>query len=113
MVRVRVPSSASRVLKRVVASGLVTLAVSHFCVAADAPQTDKLKSLSLEELGNVEVTSVSKEPEEIWQTPAAIYVLTHDDIHRSGAMSIPDILRRVPGGAQSAATAAPGICRRQ
>jgi iron complex outermembrane receptor protein len=59
---------------------LVSFAVSHLCVAADAPQTAKLKRLSLEELGNVEVTSVSKEPEEIWQTPAAIYVLTHDDI---------------------------------
>jgi len=91
------PTEARRVLKRVVACGLVTLAVSHFCVAADAPQTDKLKRLSLEELGNVEVTSVSKEPEEIWQTPAAVYVLTHDDIRRSGALTLPDLLRTVPG----------------
>jgi iron complex outermembrane receptor protein len=88
-------------LKRVVACGLVTFAISHFCAAADAPQTDQqtaqLKHLSLEELGNVEVSSVSKEPEEIWQTPAAVYVLTHDDIRRSGATTIPDLLRTVPG----------------
>src|SRR5580693_4287416 len=56
-----------------------------------------LRQLSLAELGNVEVTSASKEPEEIWKTPAAIYVLTQDDIRRSGATSIPEMLRLVPG----------------
>ncbi|MFZ0744738.1 MAG: TonB-dependent receptor plug domain-containing protein, partial [Terracidiphilus sp.] len=65
---------------------------------ADAPPAQtKLKSLSLEELGNIEVTTVSKEPEEVWHTPAAIYVLTQDDIRRSGATTIPDLLRMVPG----------------
>ena len=47
----------------------------------------KLKSLSLEQLGNLEVTSVSKEPVEVMRTPAAIYVITHEDIRRSGATS--------------------------
>jgi iron complex outermembrane receptor protein len=56
-----------------------------------------LTGLSLEQLGNVEVTTASKEPEEVWQTPAAIYVITQDDIRRSGAASIPEILRLVPG----------------
>lgn len=56
-----------------------------------------LKQLSLEQLGNVEVTTASKEPEKIWQTPAAIYVLTQEDIRRSGATSIPEVLRLVPG----------------
>ena len=56
-----------------------------------------LNQLSLEELGNVEVTTVSKEPEQVWETPAAIYVLTQDDIRRSGATSIPELLRTVPG----------------
>jgi iron complex outermembrane receptor protein len=56
-----------------------------------------LKRLSLEELGSIVVTSVSKAPEAVWQTPAAIYVLTHDDIVRSGATSVPDALRLVPG----------------
>ena len=56
-----------------------------------------LKQLSLEELGSVEVTTVSKEPEEVLQTPAAIYVLTQEDIRRSGASSIPEVLRLVPG----------------
>jgi iron complex outermembrane receptor protein len=56
-----------------------------------------LRQLSLAELGNVEVTTTSKEPEKIWKTSAAIYVLTQEDIRRSGATSIPEVLRLVPG----------------
>ncbi len=67
-----------------------------------APQPDQansepLKQLSLAELGNVEVTTASKEPEKISKTSAAIFVLTQDDIRRSGATSIPEVLRLVPG----------------
>src|SRR5580693_27783 len=67
-----------------------------------APQQDQassepLKQLSLAELGNVEVTTASKEPEKISKTPAAIFVLTQEDIRRSGATSIPEVLRLVPG----------------
>ncbi len=57
----------------------------------------RLTALSLADLGNIKVTAVSKEPEEVWATPAAIYVLTQDDIRRSGATTIPDVLRLVPG----------------
>lgn len=56
-----------------------------------------LAHLSLSELGNVKVTTTTKEPEEVWQTPAAIYVITQDDIRRSGATTIPELLRMVPG----------------
>jgi iron complex outermembrane receptor protein len=56
-----------------------------------------VKQLTLEELGNVQVTTVSKEPEEVWKAAAAVFVLTSDDIRRSGATSIPDVLRLVPG----------------
>src|SRR6202035_4638961 len=67
-----------------------------------APQADQangepLKQLSLAELGNVEVTTASKEPEKIWKTSAAIFVVTQDDIRRSGVTSIPEVLRLVPG----------------
>jgi len=51
----------------------------------------QLKRLSLEQLGNVEVTTLSKEPEQVWRTPAAIYVITQEDIRRSGATNVPDI----------------------
>ena len=56
---------------------------------ADPPQTPTaLKSLSLEELSQIEVTTPSKEPVKAFATPAAIYVITGDDIRRSGATSI-------------------------
>jgi iron complex outermembrane receptor protein len=57
----------------------------------------QLKSLSLAELGNVQVTSFSKTPTEIWRTPAAVYLITSDDISRSGATTIADVLRLAPG----------------
>jgi iron complex outermembrane receptor protein len=58
---------------------------------------DRLAELSLAELGSIEVTTVSKEPEQVWRTPAAVFVLTQEDIRRSGATSIPEVLRLVPG----------------
>ena len=64
---------------------------------ADQPGDQSLKELSLEQLGQVEITTATKAPEEVWRTPAAVYVLTQDDIRRSGATSIPEVLRLVPG----------------
>ena len=56
-----------------------------------------MKQLTLEQLGNIEVTTASKEPVEVWDTPAAVYVITQDDIRRSGATSVPEALRMAPG----------------
>jgi iron complex outermembrane receptor protein len=56
-----------------------------------------VKQLSLEQLGNVEVTTATKEPEQLGKTSAAIFVITQEDIQRSGATSIPDVLRLAPG----------------
>jgi iron complex outermembrane receptor protein len=58
---------------------------------------ERLKTLSLEQLGNIEVTTVTKEPEVLWKTPAAIFVITQQDIQRSGATTIPQALRLAPG----------------
>jgi iron complex outermembrane receptor protein len=79
----------------VVLAGLVnhSLANPGKTQANDEPLTQ----LSLAELGNVVVTTTSKEPEEVWKTPAAVFVLTEEDIRRSGATSIPEALRLVPG----------------
>jgi iron complex outermembrane recepter protein len=52
-----------------------------------------LKKLSLEQLMDLDVTSVAKEPEPYGQAPAAIDVITGDEIRRSGASSIPEALR--------------------
>ena len=51
------------------------------------------KKMSLEELMDQEVTSVAKQPEPYREAPAAIQVVTSDDIHRSGASSLPEALR--------------------
>lgn len=53
--------------------------------------------MSIEQLGQVQVTSVTKEPEEVWKTAAAVYVITNEDIERSGATNIPEALRLAPG----------------
>ena len=57
----------------------------------------RLTHVSLEDLGQIEVTTASKEPVKASRTPAAIYVITQDDIRRSGATSIPEALRQAPG----------------
>ena len=56
-----------------------------------------LAGLSLEQLMQVEVTSVSRRPEPLISAPAAIAVVTCEDMHRMGATSIPEALRYVPG----------------
>jgi iron complex outermembrane recepter protein len=61
-----------------------------------ATSTEDLKKLSIEQLMNVQVTSVSKTTQPLGDAAAAIYVITHDDIVRSGATTIPEILRLAP-----------------
>lgn len=63
----------------------------------DQSDVSSLKSLSLEQLSQLEVTTPSKQPVKAHQTPAAIFVITGDDIRRSGATSIPEALRLAPG----------------
>jgi iron complex outermembrane recepter protein len=64
--------------------------------AQQATPFDALSGMSLEELSNVQVTSVSKSAEPLSQAAAAIYVISHDQIVRSGATSIPEALRLAP-----------------
>jgi iron complex outermembrane receptor protein len=65
--------------------------------AADESPAGALKRLSIEELMDIEVTSVSRTPETLSSAAAAVSVLTSEDIHRSGATTIPEALRGVPG----------------
>ncbi len=78
------------------------LAAAQLCIfpvlaAAQAVENptspSELKKLSLEELADIEVTSVSKRPEKLSGTASAIQVITADEIRRSGATSIPEALR--------------------
>jgi len=56
-----------------------------------------LKEMSLEELSQIEVTTPSKQPQKALKSPTAIYVITGEQIRRSGATSIPEALRLAPG----------------
>ena len=55
-----------------------------------------LSGLSIEELANIDISSVSKTDQPLSEAPAAIYVITHEDIIRSGATRLPEILRLAP-----------------
>ena len=63
----------------------------------DQRTAGRLTQVTLEELGQIEVTTASKEPVKTSRTPAAIYVITQQDIQRSGATAIPEALRLAPG----------------
>lgn len=60
----------------------------------DAPD---LSEVSIEDLMNIEITSASRKEQRLADVPAAAFVITQDDIHRSGMTTIPDLLRLVPG----------------
>ena len=77
-----------------------------FCLAGPAraqqsrPQPapgEDLTSMNIEDLMNIKVTSVSKKEQKLSRTAAAIFVITQEDIRRSSATNIPDLLRMVPG----------------
>ncbi len=73
---------------------LVICASDAFAQTQEAlPPTSTLKQLSVEELMDIEVTSVSRRPEKVSETASAIQVITQEDIRRSGATSIPEALR--------------------
>ncbi len=61
-----------------------------------APSPKPLEEFSLEELGSIDITSVSKRPESLAHAPAAVYVITREDIRRSGATTLPEVLRLAP-----------------
>jgi iron complex outermembrane receptor protein len=64
--------------------------------AADPRLAGNLADLTLEELGDLVVTSVLRRDERLGDTPASIFVITSEDIRRSGATSLPQVLRLAP-----------------
>jgi iron complex outermembrane receptor protein len=77
-----------------------TFALTAFlstAMAANDPGTIRnLSALSLEELTNIEVTSVSRRAERLSDAPASVYVITNEDIRRSGATGLAEALRLAP-----------------
>jgi iron complex outermembrane receptor protein len=75
---------------------LAGLAVAEGCRAGVAAASEDLTRLSLSDLANVEVSSVTKSSEALQRAPASIYVITHDDIERSSATNVFELLRLAP-----------------
>jgi iron complex outermembrane receptor protein len=71
-----------------------TIALALAWHPALAAQDD---DLSLEDLTKTEVSSVSRRNQSLSNVPAAAFVITAEDIRRSGAQALPDVLRMVPG----------------
>ena len=76
--------------------GLLLAAAGPAAEARRLAQVEELSRLSLEDLSNVEVTSVSKTPQNLNTAAAAIYVITREEIVRMGVISIPEALRLAP-----------------
>lgn len=75
-----------------------TLLVCPVQAQDEHPDSDiDFTQFSLEELKNVQITSASKKSERLSDVPAAVFVITQEDIRRSGATSIPEVLRMAPG----------------
>jgi len=81
---------------RAVVCALVLSECMLLTARAQDKQTD-LTALRIEDLMNIDVTSASKKEQKLSQVPAAIFVITQEDIRRSGATNIPDLLRMAPG----------------
>jgi iron complex outermembrane receptor protein len=78
---------------------LVLLLASAMC-AAQVPATlasnQSIADLSIEELSNIQITSVSKKPQRLLDAAASVFVITQDEIARSGAATIVEALRLAP-----------------
>jgi iron complex outermembrane recepter protein len=73
------------------------LCTSMLMLAQTQSEQTDLTTLQIEDLMNLDVTSASKKAQKLSQVPTAIFVITKEEIRRSGANNIPDLLRMVPG----------------
>ena len=94
-VRAQWRTRCPRILRR----GMLAAAAALLMTVPLWPQAapKDLGEKSIEDLMNIEVTSVSKTEHTISRTAAAIFVITEEEIRRSNALNIPDVLRMVPG----------------
>jgi iron complex outermembrane receptor protein len=91
--------SADKGGRRTIKRCCLTLPLALLLTVPAWPQQKPLDltQQSIEDLMNIEVTSVTKGVQKMSQVAAAVFVIGQEDIHRSGATSIPDLLRMVPG----------------
>ena len=76
---------------------VLIICIQNYDAAYAQKRNPDLTELTLEELMDIEVYSASKSMQKLSETAAAIFVITQDDLQRSGATSIPEALRMVPG----------------
>src|SRR5437764_8547665 len=95
MQTIRYPHNRFRGLTR---AFIVTALTSLFVMVASAQNNVvDVTTMSVEDLMNMQVTSVSKRTQKVADAAAAVYVITQEDVRRSGATNIPEALRLVPG----------------
>lgn len=87
------PASTNRRCRALVVA--LGLCAAEQALAQPAP-SQRLADLSLEDLGQLEITSVSKRAERLADAPTSVFVITAADIRRSGATSLPEALRLAP-----------------
>lgn len=95
--RAFVASRAAVWSKQLVAAALAAMLVTSTALANTSQDVPDVTTMSVEDLMNMQVTSVSKRSEKVADAPAAVFVITQEDIQNSGARSIPELLRMVPG----------------
>lgn len=78
-------------------SACLGVTVLCFSCLVFAEEQNEALDLSVEDLLNVEVTSVAKKAQSLNDAPAAAFVISNEDIKRSGSTNIPDALRLAPG----------------
>jgi iron complex outermembrane recepter protein len=89
--------AAARIVGRTVLASFMTVFLAANGAAQSQQSVPDVTALSMEDLMNIQVTSVSKRTQKVADAAAAIFVITQEDLRRSGATSIPEALRLVPG----------------
>jgi iron complex outermembrane receptor protein len=83
--------------RRALVSILLVAASPVFARTDDDDGSKQLTRLTLEELADLKVVSVSKREESNLEAPAAVHVISAEDIRRTGSVSLPDAFRTAPG----------------
>jgi len=92
------PVAPKRGISKILTHGYLAVGIALLMAIPSRAQTaNSLAAKSIEELMNIQVTSASKKEQKLSEVAAAIFVITPEEIRRSGALNIPDLLRMVPG----------------
>ena len=98
LVRAHTATRAAAWSRQFLATALAAMLIASTALAnTSAQDLPDVTNMSVEDLMQMQVTSVSKRAQSVADAPAAIFVISQEDIQNSGARSIPELLRMVPG----------------